>query len=112
MCVGLEFAYAMAPRSMQGLIMGLYYCSSGLAALLGGAILKFTTMPSMKWVTGDPFEDLGRLDLYFYSLAVVQALGLIVFAAVTVFHEAQEAKQRAGIVINREAPEERTLTGT
>ncbi|XP_071789853.1 solute carrier family 15 member 4-like [Asterias amurensis] len=107
---GLEFAYAMAPRSMQGLIMGLYYSTIGLAALLGGAILKVTTLPSINWLIGNPYK--GRLDLYFYMLAVGQAVALIVFAAVTLVHESKERRQRAGMVINRQGTEERTLTGT
>ncbi|XP_038059324.1 solute carrier family 15 member 4-like isoform X2 [Patiria miniata] len=112
---GLEFAYSMAPRSMQGLIMGIFYFSSGIAALVGSAILKVTSLPAINWFEKKDAGNInnGHLDRYFYLLAAFQLVGLIIFAAVALYHERQEAKQRAGsTAINKNHHEDRAVSQT
>ncbi|XP_022102191.1 solute carrier family 15 member 4-like [Acanthaster planci] len=112
---GLEFAYSMAPRSMQGLIMGVYFLSSGISAFIGSAILKVTTLPAFNWFhQGDSGNiNNGHLDRYFFMLAGVQLAGLIIFASVAMYHERQEAKQRSGTsAINRNHHDDRVVTGS
>ena len=77
--LGLELAYALAPRSMQGLIMGLFSFTQGIASFLGTA----STYVFKKWFFdydhGDIYCPKCHLDFYFYFLAGVQFVGVIVF---------------------------------
>jgi len=90
---GLELAYIYSPRSMQGIIMGLYWFSQGLGSLLGTVIMSnFKGIWFTVWDYGDincqssPFTDPSsncHLDYYFYFLAGVQVVGIVLFVIVS-----------------------------
>ena len=89
---GLELAYSYAPRSMQGIIMGLFWFTQGIGSLLGTASIEwFKNVWFFNWDYGDiscriPCKDNPKeicyachLDYYYFVLAGIQALGIIVF---------------------------------
>ena len=93
---GLDFAYQMAPKSMKGIIMGLYYFFSGLGSFLGIVIMSSF---QNTWFFGEDHGNINcrvgcnadgsgtpthqcHLDYFFFFLAGFQAVGLIVFLLV------------------------------
>ncbi|XP_038620679.1 solute carrier family 15 member 3 [Tachyglossus aculeatus] len=79
---GLEFAYSESPRSMQGAILGIFFCLSGVGSLLGSSLVALLSLPALGWLHCP--EDHGninncRLDLYFFLLAGIQAAAGFLF---------------------------------
>lgn len=82
----------MAPRSMKGIIMGLFYLFTGVGSFLGiGTMYAFKNT----WFFGDDYGDIncrsckdGRvtkqchLDYYFFFLGGLQLAGLTIFLIV------------------------------
>ena len=89
---GLEFAYSQAPRSMQGLIMGLFYFTMGLGSFVSSLLLWLFTLPigpGKTWLepTDSGNINFGKLDMYFFVFAGIQTAGLIIFAVATYYYE-------------------------
>ena len=93
---GLELAYSESPRSLQGIIMGLFWFCQGLGSMFGTLVLSsFHGIWFFKWDHGDinchdqlcP-DGSGKkcschLDYYFFVLAALQLVGLIIFIFVS-----------------------------
>ncbi|XP_055987621.1 solute carrier family 15 member 3 [Sorex fumeus] len=78
---GLEFAYSEAPRSMQGVLMGLFFCLSGVGSLMGSGLLAVLTLPGA-WMHCP--QDSGninncQMDRYYFLLAGIQAAAALLF---------------------------------
>ncbi|XP_064620190.1 solute carrier family 15 member 4-like [Lineus longissimus] len=93
---GLELAYSLSPKSMQGLIMGLFYFMSGIGSFLGTAIMYiFQGIWFFTWDRGDincrflcswdtdKICAECRMDYYFFVLAGVEVFGLILYLLLT-----------------------------
>ncbi|KAK6190852.1 hypothetical protein SNE40_002627 [Patella caerulea] len=106
---GLQFAVSMAPKSMKGIIMGLFYFTSGIGSFLGTAITAILNANTIWFVDGDDHGDINcrlpcrppdnivqankscHLDYYFYFLAGVELIGLILFVMVSkIYHLDQD----------------------
>lgn len=92
----MELAYAASPKSMQGIVMGLFLFFSGVGALVGSGIMQtFQNVWFFNWDNGDIncrfacWYDHNKvcaechLDYYFYFLAGFQFIGLLLFLALS-----------------------------
>lgn len=81
---GLEFAYSEAPRSMQGAMMGIFFCLSGVGSLLGSGLVALLSLPGGWLHCPEDFGNINkcRLDLYFFLLAGIQAAAAILFISI------------------------------
>jgi len=99
----LELAYTEAPRSIQGVIMGLFWFTQGMGALLSSVTIywfhgvwffnfdrgdincywKHIDHPDEAGDPDDP-DHICHLDYYFFFLAGVVIIGLIMFLLVSV----------------------------
>jgi len=71
---GLELAHSLAPRALQGLVMGLLSAFEGLASFLGIGLLAVL---SPAWIQPDASHFEGHYDFYFFLLAAFQVFTII-----------------------------------
>ncbi|KAK7474443.1 hypothetical protein BaRGS_00034326 [Batillaria attramentaria] len=94
---GLQFAVSVAPASMKGIIMGLFYLFSGIGSFLGTAIITILTVTNT-WFHSLDYGNINcrgcngtddkhpsyfcHLDYYFYLLAGIELFGALMFMLV------------------------------
>lgn len=97
----LEFAYKEAPKSAQSFVMGLFYFSQSLGSLLGGGLYELCSLGKNSWTPSmtetKKMALKGHFNYYFFLLAGLQLVTLIVFLAVTVKYRLIQFNQKRSI---------------
>lgn len=99
---GLQFAVSVAPKSMKGIIMGLFYMFSGIGSFLGSGIINVLSSTNTWFHSFDSGNINCRdckdksdqnpsyychLDYYFYLLAGIELFGALLFLLVAhIYH--------------------------
>jgi dipeptide/tripeptide permease len=82
----LYYAYSAAPNSMQSIIMGLFYFFTGIGSFSG----SLTLWLFRNFIYSDTVDDINcpkcQLNYYFYVLAIIQFVGLIMFILIDYFY--------------------------
>ncbi|XP_042229866.1 solute carrier family 15 member 4-like isoform X1 [Homarus americanus] len=76
---GLEFAYSAAPRTFQGMIMGLFYTMEGIGSLLGTALLHVVSPFWLNNLTDYGNINDNHLDFYLYFLGILQFTTFLIY---------------------------------
>lgn len=100
---GLQFAVTVAPKSMKGIIMGLFYFFSGIGSFLGTAIVNILSSEDIWFLSNDrDYGDINcrvagkycHLDYFFFLLAGIELVGVVLFVFVAKkFHLDEHLRQ-------------------
>lgn len=89
---GIEFAYTQAPKSMQGLLTGLFYVTSGLGNFVAVGILEAVQAATKGYPWFDDEINNAKVEYYFFLLAVLMFLDFLVFLVVARFYRYRSTK--------------------
>lgn len=76
--VGIEYAYMEAPVNMQGVVMGLFWFCAGIGNFIGVCLPYIFSHIYGIW-QNSVYINCDRLDIFFYTLAVLLFLFSLVF---------------------------------
>ncbi|KAL8560656.1 hypothetical protein ACOMHN_052672 [Nucella lapillus] len=108
---GLQLAVSVAPRSMKGIIMGLFYLFSGIGSFLGTTII-LSLNASDVWFHARDYGNINcrlpckpphqnyvtkscHLDYYFFLLAGIEVLGALLFLLVARAYRLDELQRQS-----------------
>ncbi len=78
--LGIYYAYSAAPKSMQSIIMGLFYFFTGIGSFIGSII--FNSFKTIIYSSQDN-DDINcvdcHLNYYFFLMGLLQIIGMILF---------------------------------
>ncbi|XP_028394215.1 solute carrier family 15 member 4-like [Dendronephthya gigantea] len=103
---GLELAYTEAPKSLQGVIMGVYLLTTGLGTYIGAALVAIVNAitEAVNGKEGKWYPDTDRINegyhlaYYFFLLAFIMFLNFILYIFVALsFKVKKETANRAGV---------------
>ena len=76
---GLEFAYRNAPKSMQGMVMALFFAINSLGSMLGSGLLLLTEASGLISTHVEANTYIYNLTYYFFLLGALMLASWIIF---------------------------------
>ena len=97
-------AYTEAPKSLQGVVMGVFLLTTGLGTYAGAALVAIVNAitgssdAGKKWYPDKDNINDGHLAYYFFLLAGIMVLNFVLYIFVAVsFKEKKESARRANL---------------
>ncbi|XP_076446957.1 solute carrier family 15 member 4-like [Babylonia areolata] len=89
---GLEFAYTQAPKSMQGVLMGLFLVTSGLGGFIATGILNAVQAATKDNPWFDDEINNAHVQYYFFLFGGLMFLDFLVFLIIAKFYRYRSTK--------------------
>ena len=80
--IALELAYSQSPKSLRGVMMGLYLAMSGFGVYVADALVSIVRRFAADWYPEK--LNTGSLEKYFFLLTGIMLLNLVIFLALAV----------------------------
>ncbi|KAK7111645.1 solute carrier family 15 member 4-like [Littorina saxatilis] len=89
---GLEFAYTQAPKSMQGVLTGLFMVTSGLGGFLATGILNAVKAATKDYPWFDDEINNVHVEYYFFLLGGLMFVDFLVFLVIAKFYRYRDTQ--------------------
>ncbi|XP_046859133.1 solute carrier family 15 member 4-like isoform X2 [Xenia sp. Carnegie-2017] len=108
---GLELAFTEAPKSLQGVVMGVYLFSTGLGTMFGAVLVLIinaitgSSNGKNKWFPSETDINKGKLENYFFLLAVLMFLNFVLYVFLAINYKKKKESAAKTLENGNKTPE-------
>ena len=108
---GLELAFTEAPKSLQGVVTGVYLFSKGLGTMFGAVLVLIinaitgSSDEKNKWFPNKTYINKGKLENYFFLLAVLMFLNFVLYVFLAINYKKKKESAAKTLENGNKTPE-------